>query len=100
MNYNDMRKHIDSKAEERNALLSELDQSVALQGLIPEVFNHPNVRSQWSDKSIAEYGSKRIKPESRRLAKFRVYSGDTLLGTFDYDSVPEALRVFNIKKVY
>jgi len=95
-----MRAIIDENRAEQERLLSELDQSMALQGLIPEVFNHPNVRSQWSDKSIAEYGSKRIKPESRRLAKFRVYSGDTLLGTFDYDSVPEALRVFNIKKVY
>ena len=99
MNYQTMRAIIDENRAEQERLLSELDQSMALQGLIPEVFNHPNVRSQWSDKSIAEYVSKHLKPESRRLANFRIYSGDTLLGTFEYNHVPESLRVFNIKRV-
>lgn len=98
MNYNNVRTSIDQKIEQRDKLLSELDSSMAIQELIPNVFKMPNIRSQWSDECIATYTSKRLRPERRQLAKFRIYSGDTLLATFSYDQVPEVLRVFNVVK--
>jgi len=97
MNYDDIRTSIDHKQEQRAKLLSELDQSMALQSLIPNIFDYSDIRSQWSDESISQYAMQKLKPNSRALAKFRVYSGSKLMATFNYSKVPEALHIFKVQ---
>ena len=92
---NNLLNSISDKRNQISKLSVNLNRSLALQSLIPNVFDKPNIKTQWTDKSLSEYTIKKLNPKNRELAKFRIYSGNELLGTFSFDQVPEILKVFN-----